>query len=259
MKSINVLGLHPVIRKAAGKIGRTLIAPAAIPFYKRAPGLCPDSILYSLYINNTAYSPAFYTLQRILESIEKFEGEIVECGVYKGNSLLGMAHILKKKKLDVKIYGLDSFEGFPEPGQQDTVDGKEFHQMTRKGVFGDTSEKIVAQRIERLGFENQITLIKGFFKDTLSQLKNHKISVLHLDVDLYDSYKICLEHLYEAVVPGGYIIFDEYSNCKTAYPGAETAINEFFLNKPETINFFMDATSNNQQRAFVKKLENSHN
>jgi hypothetical protein len=54
---------------------------------------------------------------------------------------------------------------------------------------------------------------------------------VHLDCDIYESYKTCLDSLYDQVVPGGVILFDEYA-CPV-WPGATRAVDEFFSDKPE--------------------------
>ena len=77
-----------------------------------------------------------------------------------------------------------------------------------------------------------VNIVKGYFKNTIFQYEGGPIAILHLDVDLYDSYKICLENLYDLVIPGGIIMFDEYkSTSLIRWPGATKAINEFFENK----------------------------
>ena len=73
-----------------------------------------------------------------------------------------------------------------------------------------------------------VTLVKGVFAKTLQEIKT-PIVVLYLDCDLYKSYMDCLTTLYDQVVPGGVIIFDEYYSLK--YPGARVAVNEFFNDK----------------------------
>ena len=60
----------------------------------------------------------------------------------------------------------------------------------------------------------------------LANLLDHIL--LHLDCDLYQSYKDSLEFLYPKVVRNGIIAFDEYVNEEWAFPGAVKAINEFF-------------------------------
>lgn len=63
--------------------------------------------------------------------------------------------------------------------------------------------------------------------------------MLHLDVDLYESYKACLANLYQEVAPGGIILFDEYKqkNTQKVSPGAAKAIDQFFSDKKETIEY----------------------
>ena len=73
-----------------------------IPVYKLNPNNCPDFVLSGLEIANTKYRPSFYTLERIVNSIDNYNGSIVECGVYRGGTLLGMAQLLKKKKFKCK-------------------------------------------------------------------------------------------------------------------------------------------------------------
>lgn len=63
------------------------------------------------------------------------------------------------------------------------------------------------------------------------------IALLHIDADLYQSYLEALNILYAKVQPGGVIVFDEYMDGITHvnFPGAKTAIDEFFADKPFNI------------------------
>jgi hypothetical protein len=79
---------------------------------------------------------------------------------------------------------------------------------------------------------NRVRLKKGWFNDTLPTYDGD-IAILHLDCDLYESYKISLELLYDKVKHGGIIMFDEYDDKR--WPGATKAINEFFRDKKEII------------------------
>jgi len=71
-------------------------------------------------------------------------------------------------------------------------------------------------------------LVPGYFNDTLKTYQG-QVALLHLDVDLYDSYKVCLETLYPKVATGGVILFDEYAEPTDLknWPGAKKAIDEF--------------------------------
>ena len=73
-----------------------------------------------------------------------------------------------------------------------------------------------------------VSLLKGNFSSVLNNF-DKEINILHIDCDLYQSYKDCLDKLYTKVVSGGCIIFDEYYSLK--YPGPRIAVDEFFKNK----------------------------
>lgn len=131
------------------------------------------------------------------------------------------------KDKDRKIYGFDSFVGFPDPVSPD-LPGK-----ARKGHYA-TSYKFVEEFIYKfLGNKDNLELVKGYVKDTLPEFKE-KIAFLHIDLDLCNAYKITLEELYPLVQKNGIIAFDEYqSNIKL--PGAKKALDEFLLKTGEKL------------------------
>ena len=67
----------------------------------------------------------------------------------------------------------------------------------------------------------------------MPQAEIGKIALLHLDVDLYQSYKDCLTHLFPKVASGGVILFDERES--ETYPGGKKAIDEFMIGRPEKL------------------------
>ena len=162
-------------------------------------------------------------------SDNKVEGDIVECGVGNGTTLSLMLFNLvrNEKHFDREYIGFDSFEGFPEPDDND----KSFKNI-KKGEYGHIDEKFVLNNLIDLGFKTsdlkKIKFIKGFFENTFSQeYKNiKKISLLHIDCDLYSSTKITLETWFDKVEKNGLIVFDEYLN-SPGFPGGLKAINEF--------------------------------
>ena len=74
------------------------------------------------------------------------------------------------------------------------------------------------------------TLVKGFFEESLLKYTGKQIALLHLDADLYESYKTSLELLYTKIPKGGVVAFDEYMGTfeHINFPGAKKAIDEFF-------------------------------
>jgi hypothetical protein len=166
-------------------------------------------------------------------------GNIIECGVFRGSTVLGVAHRLAMcGRRDVNLIGCDSFQGFPEPSPEDALEDGTFHKTTLRGVYSDTSYEGLCSRIAALGYEQNIKLVKGFFKDTLPRLANESFRLVHLDCDLYESYVTCLNFLYPRLIPGGYMVFDEYDLAAAAYPGAQKAIDQFLADKPEKLQRF---------------------
>jgi hypothetical protein len=210
----------------------------------------PVILLTSLGIANHKSHHEFETLNRIISSLGNLNGSIIECGVYKGKTLLGIAHILRLKRINNSIYGLDTFEGNPSPSHEDKLGNGNFHPHAKKGYFDDVSYDLLNKKIKQLGYSDQISLLKGEFHRTLPKLQNVSICLVHLDCSLYQSYKTCLEFLYDKVVSGGYIIFDDYGELGSTFPGAQRAIDEFFINKPEKIECFEGL---HEPRYFIRK------
>lgn len=168
-------------------------------------------------------------------------GNIVELGTWKGGSLALLAHANVNYKNNNRVFwGFDSFEGIPSP---DSVHDKskfmdnEFKLNENNYDNGlipvnqlVASISDVYQIINELELDiNKFKIIKGWFQNTLPVYKNEisKIAILRMDGDLYHSYKIPLEILYENVVQGGFIVFDDWM-----LKGCRNAVLEFFESLP---------------------------
>lgn len=165
----------------------------------------------------------FKNLSNAIETVikEKINGDLVECGVWKGGTIAYMMKILDEYKIyDKKVYGFDSFEGLPKPNLE--LDGHE-----SEGWEGSLRASIddCLRAIKRIEISENIKyeFIKGFFKDTLENNKLENISVLRLDGDWYESTMDCLNHLYPKVEAGGFIIIDDYGH----WQGCKKAVDEF--------------------------------
>tara|TARA_B100000963_G_C22620199_1_gene669545 strand:- start:1283 stop:2035 length:753 start_codon:yes stop_codon:yes gene_type:complete len=211
-----------------------------------------------------------YYYNFIKQNINTISGDILEVGVFQGRSLLATALLLKKLKSNKKVYGFDSFSGFP-PIFHEKDDFKNFKYLFEKGKiseeqylshlklleyknlinkmnytpknisssgsFENTSYEIVMKKAEILELDN-IVLIKGDFSETMKEdkfLQNKFMSVL-IDCDIYSSYKISLPFAWERMSNGAFMYIDEYFSLK--FPGAKIACDEFFSNtsqKPKII------------------------
>lgn len=161
-------------------------------------------------------------------------GDFVECGVWMGGSAGLMALALRRfeKNTRRKLHLFDSFEGLPEPGKEDgekaaeywrTTEGSE-HVMIHRCVA--SADLVRSFLHDRLGIpREQVVFHEGWFEDTLPRLDRDpgSIAVLRLDGDWYDSTRICLEHLYDRLSPGGVILLDDYF----CWDGCRRATDEF--------------------------------
>lgn len=161
--------------------------------------------------------------------VTDLEGDIVECGIGRGRSLLKLCHLAYYENKGRKIYGFDSFEGFPKSSVEDTSPRNpqegEWNVATVETIEHQLTE---VGRFEPLFIKNNVKLEKGFFEDSLRRFDGESIVFLHLDVDLYKSYKVTLEYFWPKVASGGVVAFDEYKNATEKFPGAAKAIDEFF-------------------------------
>ena len=174
-------------------------------------------------------------LQAVKKVIKnKIEGDIVECGVWKGGNLILCQKYLNLQNVNIKIHGFDNFEGMVKPKEIDVdyrnVPSSEMHSLFKKdknkNSWAYCSLEDINKNINENVPKHNIKLIKGIVEKTLLEPKNlpDKISILRLDTDFYESTKIELEILYPKLVSGGFLIIDDYGHFK----GCRKAVDEYF-------------------------------
>ncbi len=170
------------------------------------------------------------------------QGAYVECGVWKGGAagmiaLANQAYAKEQRPLHL----FDVFDDICEPdpavdGEKAIAEVAEFTQASGelkpvKGIYdrfgGAGNADEVTGLLSRLGY-HEARLHIGWFQDTLPQNEIEKIAILRLDGDWYASTKICLDHLYDKVVPGGFVVIDDYGT----YEGCRKAVDEFLATQP---------------------------
>ena len=173
-----------------------------------------------------------YSIFKLAKSIceEDIPGSFVECGVARGGTTLMLALVIQKySKQQRQHFGFDTFEGMPEPTIHDTQNGVLANDTGwGSGTCSGNMERIM-QVASQLDVAHLITLVPGYFEDTLGQWFNKvgRIAFLHLDADWYTSTMTILDNFYESVMPGGYLQFDDY-NC---WDGCKKAVDEFQVNQ----------------------------
>jgi O-methyltransferase len=167
----------------------------------------------------------------LLKECLALKGDVAECGVYRGSSLLTMGLYLKQRRIPKMLLGFDSFEGFPGTVAVDLRLGGAPDEQKRHGGFSDANYTRLSRRIALFGLTDRVRLVKGLFDHTLPQVQQRTFCFVHLDVDIYDSYRTCLDFFYPRLVKSGVILLDEYDD--PPWPGCNKAVDEFLADKPE--------------------------
>lgn len=147
---------------------------------------------------------------RHFDKISDVEGDIVECGVWRGGYSIFLSHLFQDKN----IWVCDSFEGFqPLDNAKYSYDNERHTPKFSHGACGPLGISLdeVKSNFKAYGLENdpRIKYLKGFVKDTLPTSGIEKIALLRVDVDAYSATLEVLDELYSKVQPGGYIVFDD--------------------------------------------------
>lgn len=170
------------------------------------------------------------THYELYKMIINLPGDVLELGVFKGTSLIRFASYreLLENENSRKILGFDVFGEFPETQYEaDKKTREDF--IDNAGLNGLTIEEL-KECFQYKQIRN-VDLVKGDINETIPRYVKEnpqlKISLLHIDTDIYEPCKVALEYLYDKVVKGGLIIFDDYG----VFPGETKAVDEFFENK----------------------------
>lgn len=176
----------------------------------------------------------FITHLEFFKQTSTVRGEIVEFGIFKGNSFFRWIKFrdLLEQTSSRKVIGFDIFGDFPEANfEGDKAKRDAFIAETNGGKSISLEE--IQELLNVQGLNKNVDIIKGDILVTLDKYLDDnphlKISLLHIDVDLYEPTKHILEKLYEKVTIGGIIIFDDYG----AFAGANKAVDDFFAGKAE--------------------------
>lgn len=170
-------------------------------------------------------------------------GDIVECGVWRGGNLVIAGLMRKRLGFNRKIWAFDTFSGMTAPTEADfkpaqPLDAaRKFEKLQR----GDRNQWCLAPEDEvlenfrsRVGDED-LEIVKGPVEETLKLRENlpHRIAILRLDTDFYESTRAELEHLYPLLSSGGVLIVDDYGE----WAGARKAVDEYFAREAPWLHY----------------------
>jgi hypothetical protein len=165
----------------------------------------------------------FLTVLRNSEKIQSLEGDVVECGCWRGGFSIFLNRLFPEKH----TWAVDSFEGFQPLHEATYIFNEERHNDGLFKLQMTLDPDSVRKTFSAYECENY-TIIKGFVKDALKPEKFpvEKIALLRIDVDSYSATRETLDLLYSKVVKGGYIIFDDSELWES-----NKAVTDFFTEK----------------------------
>jgi O-methyltransferase len=135
-------------------------------------------------------------------------GDIVECGVWRGGSMMAVALTLMEIGERRPLHLFDTFDGMPPPGD----------------TWARSPLAEVRRNLAATGYpDHLIRFVPGRVEETIPAAAPEQIAVLRLDTDWYESTRHELEHLFPRLVPGGVLIIDDYGH----WQGARRAVDEF--------------------------------
>jgi len=161
-----------------------------------------------------------FVLHRLARQCAHLPGAVAECGVYRGGTAFLIAHALADAKKPLHLF--DTFAGMPAEADADPG-------IHAAGDLGDTS----LERVEALLRPfSSVTCHPGTLPATLASVAGEAFSLVHLDVDLYETTRDCCSFFYPRLVGGGMLVIDDYG-FEAHRHTARKAIDEFFADKPE--------------------------
>jgi O-methyltransferase len=186
-------------------------------------------------------------------------GDIVECGVWRGGSMMLAAETLRGLGSEERsLFLYDTFEGMPPPREDDvhpsgatasTVLAADAAHKEGSHVWAIAGEQEVRMNLESTGYPTErLHFVRGRVEETIPQIAPERIALLRLDTDWYASTAHELQHLYPRVSPGGVVIIDDYG----WWRGARKAVDEFLADCADPI--LLHRLDVGGGRAFVKPV-----
>lgn len=169
----------------------------------------------------------FLAHYELFKMAQKVKGDIVECGVFKGASLVRFAGFrdLMGESAARKVVGFDIFGPFPESSLKEDAEHIE-NWVTNAGAESISREQL-DEVLKKKNIGNY-ELVEGDVVQTVPQyVEAHPslaIALLNLDTDIYDPAVAILTHLWPRVAKGGVLILDDYG----VFPGETKAVDDYF-------------------------------
>jgi len=143
-----------------------------------------------------------WELYQLVREVAGVPGDVIEVGVWRGGTGAILASAASRWKSGARVYLCDTFSGVVKAGARDS--------MYRGGEHADTSLTLVQGLVDRLGLTN-VELLQGIFPDeTAARVREGRVALLHIDVDVYQSAMDIVRWALPRLPAGGIVVFDDY-------------------------------------------------
>jgi hypothetical protein len=242
---VKTFAIFQMIYQQMKRLMKTVLRRAGLDIVRITPPTLPRDLSESDVDTVLRVRP--YTMtseERILAAIRATEyvalnripGAIVECGVWRGGSMMAMAiTLLKLQREDIPLYLFDTFAGMTEPTR---VDGQAVHDKWMANqtdthnnwVFASLAD--VQNNMYSTDYDRRLLhFVEGKVEDTIPATAPGEIALLRLDTDWYESTRHELEHLFPRLSRGGVLIVDDYGH----FEGCRKAVDEYVQKNGLTI------------------------
>lgn len=163
----------------------------------------------------------------LAQRVRRVEGCVIECGVWRGGMIAGIAEILGPER---QYFLFDSFQGLPPAAEVDGPAALAWQANTTGPNYHDncTASRQEAEQAMRLSPASRYDIVAGWFENSLSGfLPPTKIALLRLDADWYESTATCLRFLAPHLQEAGMILIDDYYT----WDGCAAAVHEFLAER----------------------------
>ena len=160
------------------------------------------------------------------------EGDIVECGVWRGGTCMLMASQLKNLgQTERDIYLYDTYRGMSEPTTVDIgfdgMDAIKVHKNLQRAGYNKWAIATlpdVRANMQSVGYNSEkLHFVEGLVEDSIPRTRPEQIAILRLDTDWFESTYHEMQHLYPLLAPGGVLIVDDYGD----WHGARKAVDQY--------------------------------
>ena len=214
VQSIFNRGGYHVIRRPSGAMYESIPLTTYAPWNSSVD----FQAVWAAVRNNTLVDMfRCWELWHLVGQTAKLSGSFIEVGVWRGGTGALIASAAEKNGIAAPVYLCDTFRGVVKAGIHDSA--------YKGGEHADTSIPTVEALMKSLGLTNY-QIMEGIFPEATSHLlpENERFRLCHIDVDVYDSARDIVDWVWNRLVPGGLVVYDDYG--LELCPGITRLVNE---------------------------------